>query len=184
MRTLGSTLRTVCMRSPRQLWCYCAEHLQSIWNGCLPRKHARAPQYAGMSPEQARLAWLNEKRTAAGLPPSNDMSSLISRDNLRVFGSLVYVRLEKERTSGKLAERWVKGIHLGFAQQSAGYRVGTMRPHEGRKSGMYLAVSEVKLHHIRFFEDVIVDDLDKLLPGSKEYEDIRPSDLDLPPPTE
>lgn len=165
-RTLGSTLRTISMLSPPSLWCYAAEQLETIWNKVIVRKYDRAPEYSGYCPEQARLIWLKTQR--------RDMSSLISRENLRVFGCLVFVRLEKERADGKLGARWVKGVHLGFAKESRGFRIGVMRP---CGSKWYLAVAEVKPNHAKFMEKAIVDHLEKLMPDRKEYNEICPADV-------
>ena len=150
MRTLFEGARCSLNGVDKRVWCYCVESIASTWARLPRRRYSKLPQFNGLSPEQI----LNKL-----CPRFNSNSTL---EFPRVFGCLCYFKIQiKAKVAGKLPDRWQRAIHLGFDEEKSGYTVGFY----GYDKNGRLTWGDHCTQDIKFREEILISNLDDLLPG-------------------
>ena len=156
MRVLGRYLAVLLLGVDHRLHCYCAEFIVCCWNAVEKRnypRHHSPEKVKGLSPR--KILQLEFPAAVVEGPP-------LAR--LRRFGCLVFFHQEPYGDIRKLQEKWRRGVFLGYAKANSGFLVGCWIPHEGRSTGY--AWSDYEVKDVRFREDILIKDIDWLLPNA------------------
>ena len=159
MRTMGSNLRAILLHVDHKLWCYAAVWLGETWNGVL-RDYPRAPQYNGMAP-------LDACRTH-GLEPKDWKPRITGQpEYARRFGCLAYAQVQPADKVKKIDAKFKKCVFVGYSTSgNSAWLCGSY--FEDKKYSCGYRWDEIETLSVKFREHIMVNDLDQLLPGTKD----------------
>ena len=136
-RAMGGCLRSSLVGVDPLLWDHCCRYISYVFNR-VQRKVGKETPFLKRFHRQASIR------------------------HLRRFGCLCFAKIHTAVES-KLAPRYETGVFLGFARESSSYLVGLFR-HCGKTVGGELAFTVIENRSVKFFEDVLVSDIQMLKP--------------------
>jgi len=138
--THSSATRAVLSGVDPSVWDWAAKFVSYSWN-------RRPNPDNGISPYEKRL----------GKAPGTE--------HFRRFGCLAYQKVHVLGGLGKLANRFVRGVSLGYSRENSAYLVGSWQRDNRLSAGIRFVVSENRV--VKFREDILVKDINAL--RSDEY---------------
>ena len=159
MGTHGRSLRSVMCGVDARLHCYGGVYIAYCWNR-IPRNYSRAPRFNGLSPKEARMARLHDDVELQKVKDSKQHREW--QGAFRRFGSLAYIAQEPRDKIKKLESRWIPVVFLGFSVKNGGWLFG--RYVKDDRTSSSIMWREFESQNARFFEDVLISDVDTLKP--------------------
>ncbi|CAD7943975.1 unnamed protein product [Amoebophrya sp. A120] len=163
MQSLGTNLRAVLCGADHRLHCYAGEYIAAVWNRIARKEYKRAPEYNGMSPLQARLRRTDPKRNSEPVALREEREQWQSQ--LRRFGCLAYVMLQPREKVQKGQPKYRKAVFLGLSKNNSAWLFGVVQKDSRTAAGTNW--QEIESRDAKFVEEVVISDIDKLLPETE-----------------